>query len=94
MKGRGIPSIRSKVRGDQYVTVNVKCRETLIQSKKNFCVNSELIETCLLIDEGELDENRAVEVVQKVAPVLEDEEDKNYKQKKSFAEKMKDFLNK
>ena len=33
---------------------------------------AELIEACLLIDEGELDEDRAVEVVQKVAPVLKD----------------------
>ena len=33
---------------------------------------TKLIEACLLVDEGELDENRAVEVVQKVAPVLED----------------------
>ena len=39
---------------------------------RNVDALAKLIETCLLIDEGELDENRAVEVVQKVAPVLED----------------------
>ena len=39
---------------------------------RNVDALAELIETCLLIDEGELDENRAVEVVQKVAPVLKD----------------------
>ena len=33
---------------------------------------TKLIEACLLIDEGELDEDRAVKVVQKVAPVLKD----------------------
>ena len=39
---------------------------------RNVDALAELIETCLLIDEGELDEDRAVEVVQKVAPVLKD----------------------
>ena len=39
---------------------------------RNVDALTELIETCLLVDEGELDENRAVEVVQKVAPVLKD----------------------
>ena len=39
---------------------------------RNVDALAELIEACLLIDEGELDENRAVEVVQKVAPVLKD----------------------
>ena len=62
MKGRGIPSIRSKVRGDQYVTVNVEVPRNLNSKQKEL--------------------------------LREFEEDKNYKQKKSFAEKMKDFLNK
>ena len=39
---------------------------------RNVDALAELIEACLLVDEGELDEDRAVEVVQKVAPVLED----------------------
>ena len=39
---------------------------------RNVDALAELIEACLLIDEGELDENRAIEVVQKVAPVLKD----------------------
>ena len=39
---------------------------------RNVDALAELIEACLLIDEGELDEDRAVEVVQKVAPVLKD----------------------
>ena len=62
MKGRGIPSIRSKVRGDQYVTVNVEVPRNLNSKQKELCVNLKKI--------------------------------KSYKQKKSFAEKMKDFLNK
>ena len=39
---------------------------------RNVDALAELIEACLLIDEGELNENRAVKVVQKVAPVLKD----------------------
>ena len=39
---------------------------------RNVDALAKLIEACLLVDEGELDENRAVEVVQKVAPVLKD----------------------
>ena len=39
---------------------------------RNVDALAELIEACLLIDEGELDENRAVEVVQKVAPCFKD----------------------
>ena len=39
---------------------------------RNVDALAELIEACLLIDEGELDENRAIKVVQKVAPVLKD----------------------
>ena len=39
---------------------------------RNVDALAELIQACLLIDEGELDEDRAVEVVQKVAPVLKD----------------------
>ena len=35
---------------------------------RNVDALAELIQACLLIDEGELDEDRAVEVVQKVAP--------------------------
>ncbi len=60
MKGKGIPYLRSKSRGDQYVTVNVEVPRNLTQKQKD---------------------------------ILRDfDEDKNYKQKKSFAEKMKDFL--
>ena len=39
---------------------------------RNVDALAELIEACLLIDEGELDENRAIKVVQKVTPVLKD----------------------
>ena len=39
---------------------------------RNVDALAELIQACLLIDEGELDENRAIKVVQKVAPVLKD----------------------
>jgi len=39
---------------------------------RNVDALAELIEACLLIDEGELDEDRAVEVVQKVAPCFKD----------------------
>ena len=39
---------------------------------RNVDALAELIEACLMIDEGELDENRAIKVVQKVAPVLKD----------------------
>ena len=39
---------------------------------RNVDALAKLIQACLLIDEGELDEDRAVEVVQKVAPVLKD----------------------
>ena len=53
---------RMKVRGDQYVTVNVEVPRNLNSKQKEL--------------------------------LREFEEDKNYKQKKSFAEKMKDFLNK
>ena len=60
MKGKGIPYLRSKSRGDQYVTVNVEVPRNLTQKQKDILRNFD--------------------------------EDKNYKQKKSFAEKMKDFL--
>ena len=60
MKGKGIPYLRSKSRGDQYVTVHVEVPRNLNSKQK------ELLRSF--------------------------EEDKNYKQKKSFAEKMKDFL--
>lgn len=60
LKGKGIPYIRSKSRGDQYVTVNVEVPKNLTAKQKE---------------------------------ILRDfDEDKNYKQKKTFAEKMKDFL--
>lgn len=60
MKGKGIPYLRSKSRGDQYVTVNVEVPRNLTQKQKD---------------------------------ILRDfDEDKNYKQKKSFYDKMKDFL--
>ncbi len=60
MKGRGIQFLRSKGRGDQYVTVNVEVPRNLTPKQKE---------------------------------ILKDfDEDKNYKQKKSFYDKMKDFL--
>lgn len=60
LKGKGIPYIRSRNRGDQYVTVNVEVPKNLTQKQKEI--------------------------------LKEFDEDKNYKQKKSFSEKMKDFL--
>lgn len=60
LKGKGIPYIRSKNRGDQYVTVNVEVPKNLTAKQKEI--------------------------------LKEFDEDKNYKQRKSFAEKMKDFL--
>lgn len=60
MKGKGIPILRSKSRGDQYVTVSIEVPRNLSAKQKE---------------------------------MLRDfDEDKNYKQKKSFYEKMKDFL--
>ncbi|MCD8181686.1 MAG: molecular chaperone DnaJ [Firmicutes bacterium] len=60
MRGKGIPMMRSKARGDQFVTVNVEVPRNLTQKQKE---------------------------------ALRDfDEDKNYKQKKTFYEKMKDFL--
>lgn len=60
MKGKGIPFLRNKSRGDQYVTVSVEVPRNLSAKQKD---------------------------------ILHDfDEDKNYKQKKSFYEKMKDFL--
>lgn len=60
MKGKGIPFLRSKNRGDQYVTVNVEVPRNLTSKQKE---------------------------------LLRDfDEDKNYKQKKSFSDKVKDFL--
>lgn len=60
MKGKGIPFLRNKSRGDQYVTVSVEVPRNLSAKQKD---------------------------------ILRDfDEDKNYKQKKSFYEKMKDFL--
>ena len=60
LRGKGIPFIRGKGRGDQYVTVTVEVPKNLSSRQKE---------------------------------LLRDfEEDKNYKQKKSFAEKMKEFL--
>jgi molecular chaperone DnaJ len=60
MKGKGVPFLRSKSRGDQYVTVNVEVPRNLTSKQKEMLRNFD--------------------------------EDKNYKQKKSFSEKMKDFL--
>lgn len=60
LKGKGIPYIRSKSRGDQYVTVNVEVPKNLTSKQKEI--------------------------------LKEFDEDKNYKQRKSFADKMKDFL--
>ena len=60
LRGKGIPFIRGKGRGDQYVTVTVEVPKNLSSRQKEL--------------------------------LREFEEDKNYKQKKSFAEKMKEFL--
>lgn len=60
MKGKGIPFLRSKSRGDQYVTVNVEVPRNLTAKQKEILKGFD--------------------------------EDKNYKQKKTFSEKMKDFL--
>lgn len=60
MKGRGIQFLRSKGRGDQYVTVNVEVPRNLTSKQKEILKGFD--------------------------------EDKNYKQKKSFYDKMKDFL--
>ena len=60
LRGKGIPYIRSKSRGDEYVTVNVEVPKNLTQRQKEI--------------------------------LMEFDEDKNYKMKKSFSEKMKDFF--
>ena len=60
MKGKGIPYLRSKSRGDQYVTVEIEIPRNLTQKQKE-----------LLKD---FDEN------------------KNYKQKKNWYDKIKNFM--
>lgn len=60
VRGKGIPYIRSKNRGDQYVTVNVEVPKNLTQRQKEI--------------------------------LMEFDEDKNYKLKKTFSDKMKDFF--
>ena len=60
LRGKGVPFIRGKGRGDQYVTVTVEVPKNLSSRQKEL--------------------------------LKEFDEDKNYKQKKSFAEKMKEFL--
>lgn len=60
LRGKGIPYIRSKNRGDEYVTVNVEIPKNLTLRQKEI--------------------------------LKEFDEDKNYKLKKSFSEKMKDFF--
>lgn len=60
LRGKGIPYIRSKSRGDQYVTVNVEVPKNLTQKQKDI--------------------------------LMEFDEDKNYKQKKTFSDKMKGFF--
>ena len=60
LRGKGVPFIRGKGRGDQYVTVTVEVPKNLSSKQKEL--------------------------------LKEFDEDKNYKQKKSFAEKMKEFL--
>lgn len=61
LSGKGIPYLRGKGRGDQYVTVNVEVPRNLSEGQKK---------------------------------VLREQfdEDKNYKQRKTFMDKMKDFL--
>ena len=60
LRGKGVPFIRGKGRGDQYVTVTVEVPKNLSSKQKEL--------------------------------LKEFDEDKNYKQKKSFADKMKEFL--
>lgn len=60
LKGRGIPYLRSKSRGDQFVTVTVEVPRNLTSKQKELLRNFD--------------------------------EDKNYKQKKTFYDKVKDFL--
>lgn len=60
MKGKGIPYLRSKSRGDQYVTVEIEIPRNLTQKQKE---------------------------------LLKDfDEDKNYKQKKNWYDKIKNFM--
>lgn len=65
LRGKGIPYLRSKNRGDQYVTVNIEVPKNLSGKQKE--ILKEFDKSC---------------------------EGKNYKQQKSFFDKMKDFLNK
>lgn len=60
LKQKGIPLLRGRGRGDEYVTVTVEVPKNLSSKQK--------------------------EVLREL------DDDKNYKQRKSFAEKMKDFL--
>ena len=60
LRGKGVPYIRSRARGDQYVKVRVEVPSNLSQKQKEL--------------------------------LREFEEDKNYKQKKSFMDKAKDFF--
>ncbi len=60
LRGKGVPYIRSKARGDQYVKVHVEVPSNLSQKQKEL--------------------------------LREFEEDKNYKQKKSFMDKAKEFF--
>ena len=60
LRGKGIPYIRSKARGDQYVKVRVEVPSNLSSKQKEL--------------------------------LREFEEDKNYKQKKSFMDKAKEFF--
>ena len=60
LRGKGIPFIRGKNRGDQYVTVEVEVPKNLSQRQKEI--------------------------------LREFDEEKNYKKKKSFAEKMKELF--
>lgn len=60
MKGKGIPYLRSKSRGDQYVTVEIEIPRNLTQKQRE---------------------------------LLKDfDEDKNYKQKKNWYDKIKNFM--
>ena len=61
LRGKGIPSIRGRGRGDQYITVNVEVPRNLSAKQKEL--------------------------------LREFDEEKNYKQKKKFSDKVKDFLN-
>ena len=65
---------KAKTRNGQYTATGILGADVVegVLLCRNVDALAKLIETCLLIDEGELDKDRAVKVVQEIAPVLED----------------------